>query len=81
MVPIEFDAAGNVLDGHHRLRACRELGITKYPKVVRPKLSEQEKREHILKLNLLRRHLGPLACAAAFEKLAEARGVRPGRGD
>ena len=31
MVPIEFDEKGNVLDGHHRLQICGELGITDYP--------------------------------------------------
>lgn len=57
MVPIEFDEFGNVLDGHHRLRACEELGITDYPKVVRAGWTEQEKRNHARKLNLVRRML------------------------
>lgn len=57
MVPVELDEAGNVLDGHHRLRACAELGITDYPTIIRPGLTEDEKREHVLALNLDRRHL------------------------
>lgn len=57
MVPIEFDEDGNVLDGHHRLRVCAELGITEYPCVTRAGMSEDEKREHVLALNLDRRHL------------------------
>lgn len=57
MVPVEFDEFGNVLDGHHRLRACKELGITDYPKVVRAGLSEEGKRTHARKLNMLRRQL------------------------
>lgn len=58
-VPIEVDEEGNVLDGYHRLRAARELGIPEeaIPKVVRAGLTEQEKREHVLRLNLLRRQL------------------------
>lgn len=57
MVAIEFDELGNVLDGHHRLRACSELGIADYPKVIRAGLSEDEKRAHARKLNMARRHL------------------------
>jgi ParB-like chromosome segregation protein Spo0J len=57
LVPIEYDDAGEILDGHHRLRACRELKITEWPRVVRIFLSEQEKRTHVRQLNLARRHL------------------------
>lgn len=76
MVPVEYDEAGTVLDGHHRLRACRELELPDPPSIVRVGLSEEAKREHVLKSNLLRRHLGPVAWAEAFRKLAEVRGVR-----
>jgi len=57
MVPVELDETGAVLDGHHRVRACAELGITEYPRIIRPGMSEDEKREHVLALNLDRRHL------------------------
>ncbi len=57
MVPVELDERGVVLDGHHRLRACAELGITEYPTIIRPGLTEQEKRIHVRALNLCRRHL------------------------
>ena len=56
-VPIEFDEDGNVLDGHHRLKACKELGITDYPTIIRYGMTEAEKRTHARKLNMLRRHL------------------------
>jgi len=56
-VPIEYDEDGNILDGHHRVRACQELGIKDWPRIVRVGLSEEEKIEHILSLNLNRRHL------------------------
>lgn len=56
-VAVEYDEDGNILDGHHRVRACQELGITQWPSIVRVGLSEDEKIEHILKLNLHRRHL------------------------
>lgn len=54
-----MDEQGNVLDGHHRLKAAKELGLKDeaIPKVVRKGLSEEAKLEHVLRLNLLRRHL------------------------
>ena len=57
MVPIEFDENGNILDGHHRLQICNELGIKDYPKVIRAGMTEEEKRTHARKLNMARRHL------------------------
>lgn len=57
LVPVEYDDHGKVLDGHHRVRACAELGITDWPRVVRPGLSEDGKRLHARQLNLARRHL------------------------
>lgn len=57
MVPVEYDEAGNVLDGHHREAACRELGIVDFPSIVRYGMTEAEKRLHVRKLNMARRHL------------------------
>ncbi len=57
MIPIEFDEFGQVLDGHHRLKICQELGIKNYPKVIRAGMSEGEKLTHARKLNIARRHL------------------------
>ena len=57
LTPIELDETGAILDGHHRKRACDELGITDYPTVIRPGLSEQEKRTLARKANMMRRHL------------------------
>ena len=56
-VPIEYDESGNVLDGHHRLEICAELGITDFPHVSRIGMNEEEKIEHIIALNSARRHL------------------------
>ena len=77
LVAVEVDEEGNVLDGHHRVELAGELGID-YPVVVRSGLSETERIEHALRLNLLRRHLGPVEWAHAFRRLAEARGIRLG---
>ena len=57
MIPIEYDEAGHVLDGHHRLKACSELGIKDFPKVIRAGMTESEKLIHARRLNLARRHL------------------------
>ncbi len=55
--PIEFDEDGNCLDGYNRLKACNELGIMDYPKVIQAGLNEEEKDERAYTLNLARRHL------------------------
>ena len=57
MVPIEYDEAGNVLDGYHRLKICGELGIRDFPKVIRAGMTEAEKLTHARKLNMARRQL------------------------
>ena len=59
LVPVEKDEHGNILDGHHRLAICEELGIVDYPRVVRRFGSEAEKRAHVIALNIYRRHLDP----------------------
>ncbi len=56
-VPVEFDESGNILDGHHRMQICAELGIKNYPSIVRSGFTEEQKTEHVLSLNLNRRHL------------------------
>ena len=58
-VAIELDEDGNVLDGHHRLKICQELGITDYPKEIRKGLTDDEKRTHARMLNVARRQLTP----------------------
>lgn len=46
-----------ILDGHHRITACRELGIEEVPAVIREELSESERRELAWRVNMQRRHL------------------------
>jgi len=57
LTPIDVDEHGHILDGHHRYRACVELGITEFPTIVRPGMSEEERRMFARKSNMLRRHL------------------------
>lgn len=55
-VPIDVDEDGVILDGHHRARVAADLGIT-YPQRVVTGLTDQQKRDHALAVNTLRRHL------------------------
>ena len=73
LVPVEYDEDGNILDGHHRLRACVELGITDWPSIIRPGLTEDEKRDHVLALNLERRHLTQTQKRDVIAKLLAAK--------
>jgi hypothetical protein len=57
LVPVEYDEDGNILDGHHRVQACKELGKTDWPRMVRSGLDDAGKRQHARRLNMARRHL------------------------
>lgn len=74
LVPIDVDDEGNILDGHNRQMIADELGL-EAPRIVRSNLSDTEKREHVLKMNLIRRHLGPVSWAMLFRQLLDDRGV------
>lgn len=56
-VPILLDTAGNVIDGHHRQAIAAELDIDPPVQVLAPDVSDDEKRQLALTLNLARRHL------------------------
>ena len=57
LVAVEYDEDGAILDGHHRVQICSELGITDWPRVVRHGLSEADKFIHALLMNVHRRQL------------------------
>ncbi len=57
ILPVVKDENGEIIDGFQRVRACGELGITDYPVLTLRGLTEDDKRDHALILNLLRRHL------------------------
>lgn len=62
LVPIEVDQDGNLLDGHHRMRAFAELiaegvALENPETIIRVFDTEEEKRNHARILNLKRRHL------------------------
>ena len=78
-VPVEKDDDGNVLDGHHRQEIAEKHGLP-CPEMVRHFDTEADKREHVIKLNLARRHLTSLQKGQAFEQLCLLRGVEFGKG-
>src|SRR6476620_2927074 len=62
LVPVGKDEHGNVLDGHHRVELWQKLRaegvkLPDYPVIIRPGLTEAEKRARVRSLNLARRHL------------------------
>jgi site-specific DNA-methyltransferase (adenine-specific) len=58
ILPIVRDEFGNVIDGHQRERACRELGLANYPVLTIAGLTDDEKLDHAFVLNQARRRLG-----------------------
>lgn len=90
LVPVELDEDGQILDGHHRLRAWSELygeghDLPDYPLLVRSGMTEQEKRSHAYRINLLHRTLtkeqraetmrAMRAEGATYQEIATATGV------
>lgn len=58
--PVEVVPDGDdylILDGHHRVKACRELDIETVPAVIREGLSESERKSRAWERNMQRRHL------------------------
>lgn len=78
-VPVEYDEENNILDGHHRVAICRELGITDWPRFVRKNLSEDQKREHALSLNVNRRQLSQSEKKKAVQAWLKASPARSNR--
>ena len=78
-VPVDIDENGNTLDGHHRKEIADKHGLP-YPKVTRKFASESDKREHVIKLNLCRRHLEPWQWGDGFKMLLKERGIERKRG-
>lgn len=93
LVPVEQDEAGEILDGHHRMQAWRELcaegfNLPDVPVIVRSGMAEEEKRNHARRLNALRRQLSDeerrqimrdmRADGAPYQDIARSAGVSYG---
>lgn len=57
LVPIIKDENGVIIDGHHRSKVCDELGITNVPTITLAGLTDEQKRDCSLILNLVRRKI------------------------
>ena len=57
--PIEVDAAGNILDGHHRYEIGRELKIDVPTKRITGFATDEEKQAYAIRVNALRRNMSP----------------------
>jgi 16S rRNA G966 N2-methylase RsmD len=55
--PIIINRARKVLDGHHRVKACRQLGVEYVPAIVRNFDSEPKERAYAISTNRERRQL------------------------
>lgn len=55
-VPVEVDENDNILDGYHRVKISEELGIG-YPKNIRTGMTEEQKFDFAIRINLSRRQL------------------------
>lgn len=69
--PIEVTTSSLILDGHQRVRACRELGITEIDAVIRQEDNQDDTDESFVLANLIRRQLDPVAKANALQTLVE----------
>lgn len=54
--PVIVDEVGDIIDGYHRAKACRELSVD-YPTRVMEGLGKEQKENLSVSLNLKRRHL------------------------
>lgn len=90
LVAVELDENGDILDGHHRVRAWQELReegieLADYPRTIREGLSEEQKRNHARRLNAFRRQMSGLELqrlmldmrqdGASYRQIAQATGV------
>lgn len=57
IVPIIVDENGDIIDGHHRVKICEELGLTDFPTERKDDLTEEEKINMAYQLNEARRQL------------------------
>lgn len=76
LVAVEFDEDGNILDGHHRVEAWQQLrdegvNLPQYDQKIVRGLSEDDKKDYVLSLNLKRRHMTPEQKAYLFARLRQ----------
>jgi hypothetical protein len=68
-MPVVLSAGGSILDGRHRARACRELGIPVPTITWRGEFEGKSPVEYVWSLNGLRRHLSKSQLAAVAAEM------------
>ncbi len=76
--PVEITTAGMIVDGHHRVRALRELGFEEVDAIICEEMTDEAIEERFVNANLLRRQLDPITKARAIKRLAEIERRRSG---
>ncbi len=74
LVPIEVDSDGEILDGHNRVEIAERHGLI-CKSIARKFKTDAEKHEHVIKLNLARRHLETYEWGGLFKLLLKSRGI------
>lgn len=70
LVPLLINAAGKLLDGHNRLRACIDLGLEDVPtQTIERDLTKGQETALMLRLQLNRRNLTPAKMTETLAKL------------
>jgi ParB/RepB/Spo0J family partition protein len=67
--PLLITADHTLIDGHERWKAIQELGLTRYPIRIIGNLSEPERKELAIRLNVERRHLSRAERARLLEMI------------
>ncbi|HQX53814.1 MAG TPA: ParB/RepB/Spo0J family partition protein [Planctomycetaceae bacterium] len=79
--PIEISRSKIIIDGHQRVRACRELGIDEIDAIICQDDAQDAIDESFVLANLVRRHLDPVAKAKALQALVDIERRRINGGD
>ena len=77
--PIVVTHDGTIVDGHQRVRACKELGIEEIEAVISQDTEQADVDEGFVRSNLIRRQLDPLSKARALQSLMEIEYQRKGK--
>jgi ParB-like chromosome segregation protein Spo0J len=76
--PVEVTKDGVLVDGKHRVRALRELGIEEVDAIIVEAENEEAIEERFVTANLLRRQSDPVTKARAIQQLAKIESRRIG---
>jgi len=68
--PIIINDHRKILDGHHRVKACRQLGIEYVPSIIRSFDNESEERAYAISTNLERRQLNDYQMIELYTELS-----------